>query len=81
MSGRVVLPWPRWATSSAADAGDTTPAELDALGAHVSRCNGCRGRWFALRCVADAVHDFLAGHFVTTLLIAGAAIGAASIWL
>lgn len=81
MSGRAVLPWPRWTTSTAAEAGDTTPAELDALGAHVSHCNGCRGRWFTLRCLADSVHDFLAGRFVTTLLIAGAAIGAASIWL
>jgi len=34
-----------------------------------------------LRCLADAVHDFVAGHFVTTLMIAGAVIGAASIWL
>lgn len=75
------IAWPRWTTSTAADAGDTTPAELDALGAHVSRCNGCRGRLFTLRCLADAVHDFVAGHFVTTLMIAGVVIGAASIWL
>ncbi len=75
------LAWPRWTTSTAAEAGDTTPAELDALGAHVSSCNGCRGRWFTLRCSVDAVHDFVAGHFVTTLMIAGAVIGVASIWL
>jgi len=80
MNGRALL-WPRWTTSTAADAGDTTPAELDALGAHVSHCNGCRGRWFTLRCTADAVHDFIAGHFVTTLTIAGTFIAAASIWL
>jgi hypothetical protein len=80
MSARALL-WPRWSTSAAADAGDTTPAELDELGAHVSRCNGCRGRLFSLRCVADAVHDFVAGRLVTTLMVAGAVIGIASIWL
>jgi hypothetical protein len=73
--------WPRWTTATAAEAGDTTPAELDALGAHVSRCNGSRGRWFSLRCTADAVHDFVAGRFVTTLMIAGALIGLASVLL
>ena len=60
---------------------DTRPAELDALGAHVSRCNGSRGRWFSVRCAGDAVHDFVSGRFVTTLLIAGTVIGVASIWL
>lgn len=71
---------PRWSTSSTFAAEDSVPAELDALGAHVNRCNGSRGRWFALRCAADGLHDFMAGRFVTTLLIAGALIGAASIW-
>ena len=74
-------PWPRWTTATAAEAGDTMPAELDELGAHVSDCNGCRGRWFTLQCAADAVHDFVAGRFVTTLMIAGALIGLASVWL
>ena len=79
MSGHTFFS-PRWSTSTVA-AEDSVPAELDALGAHVNRCNGCRGRWFTLRCAADSVHDFVAGHFVTTLLIAGALIGVASIWL
>ena len=69
-----VIP-PRWTTASIADATDTAPMELRELGAHVTRCNGCRGRWFALRCAADALHDFVAPRFVTTLLIATAAIG------
>ena len=80
MTGRT-LPLPRWSTSTHAAAEDSVPAELDALGAHVNHCNGCRGRWFTLRCAADAVHDFVAGRIVTTLLISGALIGAASIWL
>ena len=66
---------PRWSTASIADATDTAPMELRELGAHVTRCNGCRGRWFALQCAADAVHDFVAPRFVTTLLIATAVIG------
>lgn len=68
-------PSPRWSTASIADAADTTPMEWQELGAHVNRCNGSRGRWFAARCVADAVHDFVAPRFVTTLFIAGAVIG------
>jgi len=66
---------PRWTTASIADAADTAPMELRELGAHVSRCNGLRGRWFNLRCATDAVHDFVAPRFVTTLLIASAVIG------
>lgn len=72
---------PRWSTSTLAEAGDTLPAERDALGAHVDRCIGCRSRFFALRCMADAVHDFVAGRFLTTLLVAGTLIAAASVWL
>lgn len=65
---------PRWTTASLADATDTAPMELQALGAHVSRCNGSRGRWFALRCATDAVHAFVMPRFVTTLFIASAVI-------
>ena len=74
MPADVVVAAPRWKTASIADASATAPMELSELGAHISRCNGCRGRWFALRCAADAVHDFVAPRFVTTLCVAGAAI-------
>lgn len=66
---------PRWTTASLASWDDTMPAELTELGNHVSRCNGCRGRWFVACCAFDALHDFVAGRFVTTLLIASAVIG------
>jgi hypothetical protein len=66
---------PRWTTASIADAADSAPMELRELGAHVTRCNGSRSRWFAVRCAADAVHDFVAPRFITTLVIAGAVIG------
>lgn len=72
---------PRWTTASIADATETAPMELRELGAHVDRCNGSRGRWFALRCAADAVHDFVAPRFVTSLCIAGAVIGLAALAL
>ena len=72
---------PRWPTASIPDATDTSPMELSELGAHVDRCNGSRGRWFALRCVADAVHDVVAPRFVTTLLVAGTLIGLAALAL
>lgn len=68
-----------WATSAVADAVDTSPMELSSLGAHVHRCNGCRGRWFLLRCAADAVHGFVAPRFVTTLLVACCVIGIAAL--
>jgi hypothetical protein len=80
MNAQAVTP-PRWSTASIADATDTSPMELSELGAHVSRCNGCRGRWFALRCVADAVHGFVAPRFVTTLFIAGTVIAVAALVL
>ena len=74
MHAQAVNP-PRWTTASIADATDTAPMELRELGAHIGRCNGCRGRWFMLRCAADALHDFVAPRFVTTLCIASAVIG------
>lgn len=72
---------PRWSTASIADASDTAPMELRELGAHVDRCYGSRERGFLLRCAADAVHDFVAPRFVTTLCIAGAVIGLAALVL
>ena len=80
MNAHAVTPH-RWTTAAFPDAADTSPMELSELGDHVNRCNGCRGRWFTLRCAADAVHDFIAPRFVTTLLIASAAIGLAALIL
>jgi hypothetical protein len=70
-----VLPSSRWSTSSFSHAADTSPMELRELGAHLARCQGCRSRWFALQCVNDALHDFIARRFVTTLVVATALIG------
>jgi hypothetical protein len=68
-----------WATASFADTADTTPMELSALGAHVDRCNGSRGRMFGLQCVAEAVIGFVAPRFVTTAVVVALAFGVASL--
>ncbi|MDP9043943.1 MAG: hypothetical protein M3O01_03970 [Pseudomonadota bacterium] len=62
---------PRWSTAAISDAADTSPMELSELGEHVNRCNGMRGRWFALHCIADTVQTFVSARFVTTLAIVG----------
>ncbi len=67
-----------WATASS-DTADTTPMELSALGAHVDRCNGLRGRMFGLQCAADALVAFVAPRFVTTAVIVALAFGVASL--
>jgi hypothetical protein len=73
MNAQVLLP-PYWSTSSFSHAADAS-LELRELGAHLARCKGCRGRWFALRCVTDALHDFVVRRFVTTVVVATALIG------
>ena len=77
MNAHAVTP-PRWTTAAISDAADTSPMELSSLSAHVGDCNGCRGRWFTLRCMADGVHQFIAPRFVTTLVIAAALMGIAA---
>lgn len=61
----------RWSTASFADAADTSPMELSALSDHLGLCHGARGRWFTLRCAADALHGFMASRLVTTVLLVG----------
>ena len=68
-----------WATASFADAPDTTPMEISALGAHVDRCNGSRGRMFRFLCAADAMIGFVAPRFVTTAVIVAVAFGVVSL--
>jgi hypothetical protein len=70
---------PFWATSSIDGAADTTPMDLSALGAHVDRCNGSRGRMFGLRCAADSLSGFLAPRIVTTLVVVAVVFGVGSL--
>jgi hypothetical protein len=60
---------PIWSTSSLGDTVDTSPMELTALGDHLDRCAGSRGRWFNIQCVAEAMNGFVAPRFVTTLVV------------
>jgi hypothetical protein len=73
-----LLPPNRW--PSAVDALDSVPAELSALDTHVSRCRSSRGRWFAVSCIGESIHAFVATRFVTTLVVAGAAMGIAMLY-
>jgi hypothetical protein len=66
--------FPRWTTAAIADPCDTTPMELSALVAHVGHCHHSRGPWFRLRCGTDAMHQFTAARFVTTLAIVAVAL-------
>lgn len=80
MNSHAVAPV-RWTTASFADAADTVPADLTALGAHVEHCNGCRERLFSLRCAGEAIHGFVAARFVTTLVAVAVVFGAVALVL
>jgi hypothetical protein len=70
---------PIWATSAIDGTADTLPMDLSALGAHVDRCNGSRGRMFGLRCAADSLSGFLAPRIVTTLVVVAIVFGVGSL--
>lgn len=65
-----------WTTASLGGAADTSPMELSALGDHLDRCREQHGAWFALRCFGEALHQFVASRFVTTLVVATVLMGA-----
>lgn len=77
----VTPPPPRrpWATASIADAADTSPMELSALGDHVDHCNGSRSRWFTVQCAADRLLGFMAPRFVTTVVLVVIVFGVVSL--
>ena len=69
---------PLWSTASFGDSADTSAMELSALGAHMASCKTLTGRLFAARCAAEAMHGFVAGRLVTTLVVAALLIGISS---
>ena len=69
---------PFWSTASC-DSVDTSPMDLAQLGEHLDRCHDSRGRWFTLRCIAEALNGFIAPRIVTTLVAAALLIGVASL--
>lgn len=66
---RSMMSKPCWSTASFGDNPDTSPMELSALGDHVNVCKGLSGRLFSVQCRAEAMHCFVAGRFMTTLLV------------
>lgn len=64
-----VVTSPSWSTASFGDAADTLPLDLSALGEHLVLCRRSRGRLFALHCVAQSMHGFVAARFVTTVVV------------
>ena len=74
-----ISPQVPWATASHPEDADTSPMELSALGAHVDRCNGSRGRWFSAQCAADSLLSFVASRFVTTLVVVAFVFGVVAI--
>lgn len=71
---------PCWSTSSFGGEADTLARELSELVGHLQACKAAHGRLFALHCGAEALHHFVASRFVTTLVVAGLAIGIGSLW-
>jgi hypothetical protein len=69
---------PQWSTASFGDDTDTSPMELSALGAHVAACRMLTGHLFVARCAAEAMHGFVAGRMVTTLVVAALLMGVLS---
>jgi len=60
---------PFWNTASSDHTPDTSPMELSALGEHLDLCKASRGRLFALQRATEALDRFVAGRFVTTLVV------------
>ena len=69
----------RWSTASFGDTADTSPVELSALGAHLELCQRAHGRLFFLQCVAQNIHGFVIGRFVTTLVAVALLVGVLSL--
>lgn len=67
---------PRWSTSSFGGLAAASPLEASALGEHLGRCRAAHGRLFALRCVGEALHGFVAPRLVTTLVVAALLVAA-----
>lgn len=76
-----VIATPSWSTASFGDTAATSPRDLSALGEHLDSCRESHGHLFALRCVAQTMHGFIAARFVTTLVVVALLIGLASLVL
>lgn len=73
------VPSVRWSTPSFSGLEGGAAGDLSLLGAHFAHCNGCKSRWFAIRCAVDALDSFVAPRFITTVLVIGVVVGVASL--
>ena len=69
-----------WSTASFGEAPDSSPMELSSLQDHVHLCHGLRGPWFTARCRLEALHGFVVGRLVSTVVVATALAGAV-LWM
>lgn len=60
---------PAWSTASFGGSTDTSPGELDALGAHLSHCSAAHGRFFAVHCAAERMNAYVSTRLITTLVV------------
>ena len=72
---------PGWSTSSFGGPASTSPMELSALGRHMDRCNGTRGRMFLVRGVVQVIDRWAAPRLVTTSVMIALLIGVGSLLL
>jgi len=70
---------PCWRTTLPPAQAERPVLDLSGLGDHLALCRGQGGRLFAMRCLAETTHGALAARFVSTLLVVGTLILAASL--
>jgi len=59
--------------------GGHIPDGVVGVGEHLDLCKSLSGRLFAVRCVAELTHGFVAARFVTTLVVVFVLIGLGSL--
>lgn len=69
---------PCWSTAAFGNTADLSPMESVALQAHLDLCRKLHGRLFTLQCAAQTLQQFVAGHFVTSLVLVLVLISASS---
>jgi hypothetical protein len=70
-----------WSTTSFGGSADTSPMELDVLGAHLSTCRGRSGLLPALRHAAQRLHAHVAARIVTSMVVAIALLVGLGAWM
>jgi len=69
-----------WNTATCSGPVGILPHDLFTLGEHLGTCQPVHPQLFALFCVADTMHGFVAARFVTTLVVIALLLGLTS-WI